>query len=531
MARDTQVIDATFVHVNTSPGAAGSTTGVGAPFTDKKGLHWKIDTNRVYGVAFTSDGVPDCCYYDSGDILEGAVKLDYESFNMGCLLRFDAALITGYAVGFNGPDGPHYVYKCVANTQTALASAQDFGGGFVLPTNPQIEFQVRDNGAEVLLTVLIRSADTPTVTYALRQYHDTSSPIRGTGRAGIATYFNGVYGGGGATRFQSLSQTVVAASEDRFGIFFLGDSITAGIGTIGGSSLDTGACSHICAIKIFDQGDAFMAFTNGGVAGTTSTNWLPGGGYLDAAVASARARNETIAHVMIGTNDAQVGFLAAATYKSNVQTIVNYLIAQGFTKVILNQPPYNDNPAHSGAEHTLCISLLQQYSTALDQIADATVGVYRGDRSLYAASRDDAFATHYTDGIHPDAYGHTVIATKWATTDQVIRNGATIAQVSAQPGDTISGEFLGGGVATPTAAYLSTDGTLNGAVALGSLSVQSNAGQWTAVIPTTTRPGAYRVVMVSPTIISTGTVSIAYTGNLRTGQFGLLRRGQLSGMY
>ncbi len=532
MARDTSVVDATFVHADTNPGVAGSTTGVGSPWTDFEGSHWKINGNRIYGVSFVNDGVKACCYYDSGNILEGAVKLDYDSFNMGCLMRFSSASGgSGYAFAINGgasdANGAFYVYKCVNGTQTSIASGQDWGGGFIDPGSDQIEMQVRDISAtSVLIAVMIRSKLTPTVTYGLRHYYDTSSPITATGRAGVATYYNGSYGGGGATRVQTLSQTIVASSEERFGFLFIGDSITGGIGVAGGSCLDSAGCVNINVIKVYDQGDTFLTFQNSAIAGTKTADWVnnTSGANIETACAAAVAKGINVAHVMLGTNDAQVSFLAAATYKTNMQLIVNRILAAGIPKVILNQLIYNNNPAHTAGEHTTCIGLLQAYSTKMDEIADATPGVYRGDRTVYAITAGDWVTYDSGDGIHPNQAGHTLIGSAWATAWKIIRRGATVTQHAGKLGDTITGTFLSGSVVTPTAAYLTVGGTPSTGYALTSFSVDSAAGTWTGVVPAGTPSGLYRVTLTlaGPTMISTNVIPVSVSSATQTALLNLI---------
>ena len=128
------------------------------------------------------------------------------------------------------------------------------------------------------------------------------------------------------------------------------------------------------------------------------------------ALAAFAKYSTTTVSIMLGTNDANINGTVAATYQANMQTIINTLVANGFTTVILNQPPYLKTQNIAGAN-----TLLGTYNGAMSNLVTANPGVVvLGDTTAYGVFQTNAATYYQADGVHPNDTGATALAALWA---------------------------------------------------------------------------------------------------------------------
>lgn len=171
---------------------------------------------------------------------------------------------------------------------------------------------------------------------------------------------------------------------------------------------------------------------NQGVPSTASAHWTPTSTLLgsaatnpyNTAVAAFQAAGVTVVCVQLGVNDAGQGITSSA-YQSNMTTIVNALVAAGYT-VFVGFPPYNfqTTPLSNNT------GLLLQYQTVLSSLVD-NVHVFAGPTLI-----EPYFAQHaaeYADGLHPNAAGIKTYAWYWATAMAKVLYPAAPALNAFQP--------------------------------------------------------------------------------------------------
>jgi lysophospholipase L1-like esterase len=196
------------------------------------------------------------------------------------------------------------------------------------------------------------------------------------------------------------SDIFVSPYSTRIG--FIGDSITAGVANNGSGNII--AADTAVDVAMSDLGGGFVAF-NKGVSGSTTGSWL---GTIDAVAASLVGDGVDITSIMLGVNDASAG-VETATYKSNLQTIIDSLKSAGLRQVILQDPIWRVDAGQR----------LLEYQTAIAELVAENGGyVLQGDTAAY-----DYFAANQSqlgDGVHPSEAGHLVLGGLWA--DAILDN-------------------------------------------------------------------------------------------------------------
>ena len=197
----------------------------------------------------------------------------------------------------------------------------------------------------------------------------------------------------------------------------IGDSITNGVG-------DTYAADNDDALRVFSNTAyaSVLASRLEAMPPTEAIVYNEGIGGDDAAAADLlrlqsiieRHPSGSVALVQLGTNDANSGRTAAA-FESDMQSIVDRLVAEGMTVNVATLPPIlgGSNPLSSDANQSIA-----QYN---DEIANNLAGSLPGaDLWAYFAPDDtgDEIADRvrqdlFADDLHPNALGHAIIADLW----------------------------------------------------------------------------------------------------------------------
>jgi hypothetical protein len=236
------------------------------------------------------------------------------------------------------------------------------------------------------------------------------------------TYFYKVVVTDSASNTITSNQIPGLIAQYKLQLLFIGDSITS-------SSYNTvpKTQARIRAIKrIFQVPNP----VNAAVSGTRSNDWVGGSTNLNNAKASAVSAfgspspsNPIWVSVMLGVNDARTSppGNSPATYKSNMQSMVNDLVGAGY-KVILHAPPMIRVPqgASNGADTEAGMANLQGYTAQLDSLVD-NVTVFAGDRqaTIYFSTAWSEFVADDVGGgiytyVHPNATGEDTYAALWS---------------------------------------------------------------------------------------------------------------------
>jgi lysophospholipase L1-like esterase len=182
------------------------------------------------------------------------------------------------------------------------------------------------------------------------------------------------------------------------GLLLLGDSLTAGADVARFRAL------------LKEKSGQDVVIVNRGAGGATSEDWVSGSAHLVVAKAAAKV-GVTHALVMLGTNDSPA--VPAATYRDNMESLCDDLVAAGYT-VVLNDPPAYTPGGKDGIYPSYNETALERLSSYRDELGALADGksVLRGDTKAF-----DHFAAHpefLADGIHLTAAGNAELAGLWA---------------------------------------------------------------------------------------------------------------------
>lgn len=187
----------------------------------------------------------------------------------------------------------------------------------------------------------------------------------------------------------------------------IGDSITFGQGLSAGQDPVTQMTTALTSII----GVRSVISSNQGHPGATTADWLPGAGsgYLATAESACAALSPaaTIGIVMLGSNDSTS--VAGATWASNMSTIINHLLANGMTKVIVNQVNYTKGPATLEAY----TARVQDYNALIPSLVNGST-IFSGDATAFSYFLDNFATAIQSDGVHPNATGAAAQGRMWA---------------------------------------------------------------------------------------------------------------------
>lgn len=234
------------------------------------------------------------------------------------------------------------------------------------------------------------------------------------------TYFYKVVVTDSAPQAITSNQIPGLIAQYKLQIVFIGDSITASYACVAKTQAQIKALK-----KIFQVPNPI----NAAVSSTKSDDWISGSTNLDnaksaavSAFGSPSPSNPIWVSVMLGVNDVRLSppGNSPATYKSNIQDMVNDLVGAGY-KVILHSPPMIRilQGASNGYDTEAGMAYLQQYPAQLDSLVD-NVYVFAGDRQAinYFATAWGEFIQDSTGGtytyVHPNSAGEDTYAALWS---------------------------------------------------------------------------------------------------------------------
>lgn len=206
----------------------------------------------------------------------------------------------------------------------------------------------------------------------------------------------------------------------KIGIALGGDSITYSMGqpTVAGEPPNPdswlpaflgGSYSSAILPNVY----AAISYSNNGISGSTSAQWVPGQSNYTSLVSSVTTLlttcDEVYAHFMLGANDC--ASLTPAQYATNLSSICSDLVANhGVKGVFLSYPipsRININGGHTPAQDYV----LYQFWAQIDTLVRSGVAL-RGDRNaplLFACQQ-----ALYNDGVHPlHPYGSLTLLKCW----------------------------------------------------------------------------------------------------------------------
>lgn len=235
------------------------------------------------------------------------------------------------------------------------------------------------------------------VTVTGNVYHSRQHVVDLTGYNWVRIYCTATNGGTSNTGC-SLNMDIhdlTHGIQDDFIIF--GDSITAG-----GLNVDSGPDSSnpigslAQLINYATHGVNFPIIESGGIGGRTSSD---GASHINTWLANFPGKYVGLAY---GTNDANGG-VSAATYKSNMQTMITAILAQGCTPIISHIPWSANTTVQSNAP---------ALNTAIDQLIASNPGCIAGPDLWTFFSNNQSLISG--DNIHPTAAGYTALRQQWA---------------------------------------------------------------------------------------------------------------------
>ena len=145
------------------------------------------------------------------------------------------------------------------------------------------------------------------------------------------------------------------------------------------------------------------------ISGTTTTDWLPTGGYLPAAVAAIKAAGGTLVSLTLGTNNVKLSIATTpAQYHADLTAITGYIASQGLATVV-HYPIFMDL---TGSETLTAwgpasLTLLQQYQGQIDTLVNGTT-IFQGDRLGFQYFADNRNLLQ--DGVHPSVAGDLALS-------------------------------------------------------------------------------------------------------------------------
>jgi lysophospholipase L1-like esterase len=221
-------------------------------------------------------------------------------------------------------------------------------------------------------------------------------------------------------------------------IVFIGDSITYGAGHAdpGREAPPVHASDYLRQQK--EVGN--VAFSNQGVSGYTTVDFLPATGTVFKNVEKAAGIFQKDAHglllfsIMLGTNDsAEKGPhgspVAPSAYRENLKVIADRLLRDyPGCKVIFQYPIWYSPNTYNGAKYLQAgLTRLQSYFPEIDDLVAAYAGtypgrVYKGDRQAFGYFKSHHLAEFQAESghqgtfyLHPNRQGAIKLGGFWGT--------------------------------------------------------------------------------------------------------------------
>ncbi len=220
-------------------------------------------------------------------------------------------------------------------------------------------------------------------------------------------------------------------------IVFIGDSITAGAGL---GVHDAGSPPSMTAEELRKfKGIGEIGFSNQGVSGFTTVDFLPsaGGSFADVVKAAAdlkrKQQGTLLFSIMLGTNDSAIqgpngSPVSPADYRKNLQTIIDSLLQlYPDAKFVIHRPLWYSPSTYNGSKYLQeGLDRLQSYFPEIDKLvgdyARSLPGhVFAGDREAFGYFKEhyltDLQTEHGHQGdfyLHPNEKGAATLGRFWA---------------------------------------------------------------------------------------------------------------------
>lgn len=277
-----QTLSDSFTRADSSFGGAGSSSGGGNGWIDVNGGVAKIVSNKL---SLTGDSVNTSQYLrdfvvrpTNEAFKDGRLEFDTlastwnPSGNVSAHLRHQSGSNNNYLAKIKCDGTDLQIYSVVAGTPSLVA-----GGGSISGFSNSKAYRIRFEcyGTQLLLTVFDVSGGTPVSVGAIQ---GVSSAISLAGVAGVGPQW-GVLGAS-----HSIHNLNISARKN-ISIGIISDSILANTPT--GAPYSTG---EALVRSIADRVGKTYTISNQGVAGRTSTDWLPGPNLNAAKAALPRPR-------------------------------------------------------------------------------------------------------------------------------------------------------------------------------------------------------------------------------------------------
>jgi lysophospholipase L1-like esterase len=359
------------------------------------------------------------------------VYLDGNSVEMTQTDAADTTVSTAVSVGdyqsggspYTGVVGGVFVQKgtgCSGSDATALYNAGTGGGAFTAGT-ATVAYADASN---VHLSCTASSNGTPTVTRVWKKCSTATGTFTSTGVTTLTLtdagpndfYYCEFTDGAAAVVTSNIVHAKLWSAPIVLGA--VGDSILFGFNLSAGQDPVTQAANALAGMTNLRR----VTVSNQAISATKTADWLPTdpSNNLTTAETALTAAGATDVLLMLGANDARTT-VAAATYGSNLSTIVTHLLANvtGLQRVWLCYPIWSgDTIATSLAE----AQLLVDYQARIDALVNGTT-IRAGDKLGY-----EFFAAHpeyfQVDNLHPNAAGAAVYGAMLAN---AIDNGLNVS--------------------------------------------------------------------------------------------------------
>lgn len=224
--------------------------------------------------------------------------------------------------------------------------------------------------------------------------------------------------------------------KKKLNIVFIGDSITFGAGLNAPAS--TAPPVHACAFLLQQAAFSDVDFSNQGVSGLTTVDFLPSSGKMFNNVIKAAdlfykdKGGKLVFSIMLGTNDSAIHGtngcpVSPASYQANMKIIVDSLLkAYPYCKIVINYPMWYSPNTYNGSKYLEeGLKRLQSYFPRIDAlVAGYTVTqkghVFAGDKQAFTYFKKN-FQTEQqpeagnqgTFYLHPNRKGAVSLGIFW----------------------------------------------------------------------------------------------------------------------
>ena len=166
-------------------------------------------------------------------------------------------------------------------------------------------------------------------------------------------------------------------------------------------------------------GNVFLPdIINQAQSGTYTSSWLSGGSYLAPAITAFNAGAVTDILLDLGINDARLGTVTPATFKSNLSSIITSL-GSGISTLRRVHIPYtsyqtvtNGLGGGSASSGDSVNATIVSYQPQIDSLVGTTIGnvqIMDGGKNRFAVLAQNADKA-YLDGLHYNDYGNQLVA-------------------------------------------------------------------------------------------------------------------------